>query len=612
MSESGGAWLEGRWRYIRRIVRKDEFFLILLAALVGALAGVGVIVLRLMVDGVQRLAFGAFVERHPTQAGHLAWWIPLAVPCVGGLVYGLAMEAVGRWHPREIVDAIEANALQGGRMSFRDSVLIALMTVTSVGVGASVGLEAAVTQIGAGQASSIGRKLHLGRSQMRTMVGCGAAAAIAAAFNAPLAGAFYALELVIGGYAITALAPVVVAAISGTLVSQGVFGTGPMFATTDRPHLTHSDYLLFALLGLIAALLGVLVMRGVTILESGFRRWSVPRWLRPAIGGLAIGAIALLYPYVLGSGHRGIERAVDERFDLVALLGLVAAKALASAISIGSGFRGGLFSAALLLGCVYGGAFALVTNRLGPTLNIDYVAYSLVGMGAVAAAIVGAPITMIMLVFETTVDYPVATGVAVAVIIATVATKRWFGYSFATWRFHQRGVDLTGAYDVGRLKQLTVREVLNRNVLRVSTETDIDALCSLFLLGPRQVAFVENADGSFVGTVDAAHANSVLLEQREPKPNAGDLAGENPFFFVTLNDQLSMALDVFDEAGTTTIGVVQSAEFPRLMGAIDEASVLRRYFDEAEQLRREELGDVSLLPTPVRRVRPGGGGGGGG
>ncbi|HUN50737.1 MAG TPA: hypothetical protein VMU42_06455, partial [Candidatus Sulfotelmatobacter sp.] len=99
MSESGGAWLEGRWRYIRRIVRKDEFFLILLAALVGALAGVGVIVLRLMVDGVQRLAFGAFVERHPTQAGHLAWWIPLAVPCVGGLVYGLAMEAVGRWHP---------------------------------------------------------------------------------------------------------------------------------------------------------------------------------------------------------------------------------------------------------------------------------------------------------------------------------------------------------------------------------------------------------------------------------------------------------------------------------------------------------------------------------
>jgi CIC family chloride channel protein len=606
MSETASAWIEGHWRYVRRVVRKDEIFLILLAAFVGALSGVGVIVLRLMVDGLQRLAFGAFVERHPSQAGHLAWWLPIAVPCIGGLLYGLAMEAVGRWHPREIVDAIEANALQGGWMSFRDSVLLALMTVASVGVGASVGLEAAVTQIGAGLSSSIGRKLHLGRSQMRTMVGCGAAAAIAAAFNAPLAGAFYALELVIGGYAITALAPVVVAAIAGTLVSQGVFSTGPIFAAADRPQLTHTDYLLFALLGVIAALLGVLVMRGVTVVEAALRRGSVPRWLRPAIGGLALGAIALAYPYVLGSGHRGIEMAVDQRFDLTMLLGLVAAKGLASAISIGSGFRGGMFSAALFLGSVYGAAFGLVTARLAPQISIDYVAYTLVGMGAVAAAIVGAPITMIMLVFETTVDYPVATGVAVAVIIANVATKRWFGYSFATWRFHQRGVDLTGAYDVGRLKQLTVREVLNRNVLRVSTTTDVDTLCSLFLLGPRQVAFVENADGSFVGTVDAAHANAVLLERREPKPLAGELAAENPFFFVTLNDPLSTALDVFDEAGTAMIGVVQSAEFPRLMGAIDEVSVLRRYFDEAEQLRREELGDVGLLPVAPRRMRPGG------
>jgi len=604
MTEAKGTRIESRWRFIRRAVRKDEVFVILLAAIVGPLAGIGVVVLRFMVDAVQRLAFGVFVERHPSQAGHLVWWLPLIIPCLGGLSFGFAMEAVRRWHPKEIVDAIEANALQGGLMSFRDSMLLAAMTVASVGVGASVGLEAAVTQIGAGLSSSIGRQLHLGRSQLRTMVGCGAAAAIAAVFNAPLAGMFYALELVIGGYAITALAPVVVAAITGVLVSRGVFGADPIFAAIDRPDLTHDDYLLFALLGVIAALLGVLVMRGVTLIEASFRRWSVPRWLRPAIGGLALGAIALFFPYVLGSGHRGIEQAVDQRFELATLLGLVAAKGIASAVSVGCGFRGGLFSAALFLGSVYGSAFGFTVSRLAPNLNVDHVAYTLVGMGAVAAAIIGAPITMIMLVFETTLDYPVATGVAVAVIVASVATKRWFGYSFATWRFHQRGVDLTGAYDVARLEQLTVREVLNRNVLRVATTTDIDTLCSLFLLGPRHIAFVEDAAGNFVGTVDATYANAALIEQREPRPTAGDLAAESPVFFVALSDRLSTALDVFDEARIDVIAVVQSTDYPRLMGAVDEVSVLRRYFDEAEQLRREELGDVGFLPVSTRRMKP--------
>ncbi|HYM32985.1 MAG TPA: chloride channel protein [Candidatus Cybelea sp.] len=594
-------WIESRWRLVRRVARKDELTLIVLALLVGVLAGVGVIVLRLMVDGVQRGAFGVFLERHPARAGDLAWWRPLAVLCIGGLLYGLGVSALRRWHPREAVDPIEANALHGGNISFRDSVLIALMTVASVGVGASVGLEAAVTQIGSGLSSSIGRNLGLGRSQMRTLVGCGAAAAIAAAFNAPLAGTFYALELVIGGYAITALAPVVVAAISGTLVSRGVFGVSPIFEAVDQPSLTSFDYMLFALEGLCAALLGVLVMRGVTWSEALFRRLLVPRWLRPVIGGLLLAVVSLAYPHVLGSGHRGIELAVNQRFDLIMLLGLVAAKGFASAVSVGCGFRGGLFSAALFLGSVFGGAYGLLIARFAPELGIDYVAYTLVGMGGVAAAIIGAPITMIMLVFETTVDYPVAIGAAIAVIVASVATKRWFGYSFSTWRFHQRGVDLTGAYDVSRLESLTVRDVLNRNILRVPATLDIDTICSLFLLRSEQVMFVENADGSYAGTIDAAEANAALLEQRVPRPTARDLV-RGQTFFVTIDDGLNTALDVFDEAGTDVIAVVQGAQERKVVGSIDESSVLRRYFREAEELRREELGDVQLRPTSARRV----------
>ncbi len=214
-------------------------------------------------------------------------------------------------------------------MSLSDSLGLVWVTILSGGFGASVGLEAAYTQLGAALASRLGRSVDLRRDDVRTLVGCGAAGAIAAAFNAPLTGAFYAFELIIGSYTLQALAPVGIAALTGALVVRGLVGSNPIFVVWHDIALAPSDYLAFFGLGLASAGLGILTMKGVTSTEALFRAQAVPRWARPALGGLIVGLIALPFPQVLGSGHGGILSALHSGFALPFLAGLIVAKIIA-------------------------------------------------------------------------------------------------------------------------------------------------------------------------------------------------------------------------------------------------------------------------------------------
>jgi len=583
---------ESRWRWLRRRFGNDDFFLIFLAVLTGTAAGLGVIALREIVVVLHHLIFGVPLTEHALQLADIPGWRLIAALGGGGLLYGLVAWLIQRRLPHEPFDAIEANALHGGVMSMRDSVVIAGMTVGSVGLGASVGLEAGVTQLGAATASWVGQRLRLNRSSLRTLVGCGAAAAIGAAFNAPLAGVFYALELVIGGYAVAALVPVVVASISGTLMARLIFGTEPTFYVLSVPDLRARDYVLFGLLGVAAAGIGVAVMRVATLIEVWLK--AVPAWLRPCLGGIFLAGIAAIFPQTLGSGHGAIDQTIQMQFSLPLLFGLLAAKALASAISVGSGFRGGLFSASLLLGGILGAVFWWICVDLLPWGIAGYSAYSVVGIGAVAASVVGAPLTMILLVFETTSDYPVAIGVGIGVMAATAITRKWFGYSFSTWRFHVRGVDLRGAYDIRRFDALKVRQVLDRKILKVNADTKL-ADVRTQLLGSRDpIAFVQRENGEFVGLIELADLNAAMAEGVDGDAAAETLA-RRPAQLLTPTDTLSAALRIFEADDLQMAPVVARQDAPRLIGCVHEADLLRLYLDEADRMRREELGAVGLF-----------------
>src|SRR5579862_6844314 len=590
-------WRAG-WRALgQRIMREHEASLIALGGLLGILAGLGVSLLRQAVNLFAALVYGIPWNGDLSEGYAIDWWRVLLLPVLGGLVVGGVSAFIRARRPHDIIDAIEANALLGGRMSLTDSVNVAITTLLSGGFGASVGLEAAYTQLGSSIGSRVGTMLRLRRDDLRTLVGCGAAAAIAAAFNAPLTGAFYAFELVIGSYTLGVLAPVVTAALAGTFVARAAFGQAPIFSVDQPVMLSSPDYPLFVLLGFLSAGLAIVVMRGVTATEQWFHARSIPHWVRPAVGGLALGMMALTYPETLGSGHGGIVTGLHTGYALPLLCGLIAAKIAASAISIGSGFRGGLFSTGLFLGSLTGAAAARLMHAVAPGYPIDTLAYTLVGMGSVAAGIVGAPVTMILLVLESTYDVSATVGVMCGVITTSVAVRYSFGYSFATWRFHLRGLKITGAEDVGWFDDLKIWRMMRRDMKLVPREMTIAQLRQAYPIGSTKRVVVLDGD-RLAGMLELAHIHSPDLGGPPEEQSVGDLL-EGPPVYLLPDDNIRTAITKFSDAQLESLPVVDGRESLHVVGFITEAYALRRYSQELERRRGREFGDSELYASSV-------------
>jgi len=587
--------------FLRQNIRNSELGLTLVAAVMGAVVALGVAGTRSLVDEMHHLLFGIGFDQHLSGTVMIEPWRLLAVPCLGGFAYGLIAFLLRRWRPRDIVDAIEANALHGGRMSLSDSLRLTGLTILSAGFGASVGLEAAFTQLGSGTASRLGRMLHLRRNDLRTFVGCGAAAAIAAAFNAPLAGAFYAFELIIGSYTLATMAPVVISAIIATIVTRQIYGESPIFITAAHVDLTATHYLILAVLGFVAGLLAIAAMVGVTFVEQWSRKVSLPAWARPGVGGLVLGLFALFYPQILGSGHGGILNTVATGslgYELPILLGLIFAKMAGSAVSIGSGFRGGMFSSSLYLGALYGTAAAMIIHRLMPGAPPDESIFILAGMGAVAAGVVGAPVTMVMLVLEATSDFSATLGVTAAIVVSALVVRHWFGYSFATWRFHLRGVALHSPHDIGWLHDLQVGKLMRQDFSVVLPTMTVADLCREFPIDTSKHVFVVNPNGGYEGYVDLAEAHRTEQEGGNGEITAGGIArGANQF--LTPSQPVRETLDVFTASSSDTLAVVDNAVDRHIQGYLSEAFALRRYYRELEARHREELGDEDLFSSAL-------------
>jgi chloride channel protein, CIC family len=575
-------------------------FLLILALGAGGAAGIGVIVIDLLLDGLRWLAFGIPRDKHLSDTVLVPARV-LLMPVFGGLLVGLTAALLRRWRQREVVDAIEANALFGGRMSVSDSLGLVLLTLLSGGFGASVGLEAAYTQLGAALASRLGRSVGLRRDDMRTLVGCGAAGAIAAAFNAPLTGAFYAFELIIGAYTLQTLAPVGIAALTGALVVRGLVGSTPIFVVGHEITISAPDYLAVFGLGLASAGLGIAVMKGVTSTEALFRRQAVPRWARPALGGLLLGAMALPFPQILGGGHGGIMQVLHSGIDLPFLAGLIVAKIIASAVSIGSGFRGGLFSTSLFLGSLFGSLIGESLAGVSPYPDVDPLIYTLVGMGAVAAAIVGGPMTMIMIVLETTGDFSATIGVMVGVVTAVIAVRHWFGYSFATWRFHLRGLSILSPEDVGWINELLVGPMMRRDPAVISAELPLAELRRRFPASASKQVFVVDDRGGLSGAVDPAEVPAP--EGTDRGKTVRDVVLEHVTFLLP-DDDLRTALDRFSQAAQEMLPVIDNPEDRRVIGYLSETYALRRYTHELERHRGARHDDAGIFSPEPGGVRP--------
>jgi CIC family chloride channel protein len=575
-------------RRLRTFVRAHETSLVVLAAIIGTIGGLAVAAMSAAVELLHVFLFNLDMGDRLSSQFRIDPLRALLVPSLGGLLLGLAFLLLLRWRPAREIDPIEANALHGGRMSFRGSVIVASQTVWSSGVGASVGLEAGYTQLASGLAASLGRGFHLRRADQRLMVGCGAAAAIAGAFGAPLGGAFYAFELVIGGYTPASLTPVGVAAVAGYFVAHALTASTPGISVGLVGDILGRDLAIAAVLGMLAALFGIAIMRGVTLCETLLAKTGLWPPLRPALGGLAVGLLALVTPQVMSSGHGALHFAGFVSIPLAALATMFVLKAMASVISLGTGFRGGLFFATLFMGALGGHLFAAGIDAVWPGLKLDPNVYAIIGMSALSASVIGGPLTMSFIALESTGNLWLTTAVLVAVIISSQFTRELFGYSFATWRLHLRGESIRSAADVGWIRDLTVRSLMRHDLATVNAGMPIVEFRSQFPLGSKNQVVAVDAAGCYVGLALVAEAHAADIDVS--KGLVDILRYRDAVLYPLMN--IREAIAVFDQAEAESLAVVEGDGERRPIGILTEAHAMRRYAEESEQRRREAIGDV--------------------
>jgi CIC family chloride channel protein len=620
---------------LKRFGKNDQVILSVMALLLGTGAGALAILFRLAIDGVQILALGFPGEQLITRLAEEPWWRMLLAPALGGLAIGLFVHyAMPGRRPQGVAQVIQASALRGGRMNLLIGIKAACVSAASIGVGASVGREGPVVHLGATVGSALATALHLGRSLTRTLLGCGVAAAVAASFNAPIAGVFFALEVVVGHYALSAFAPVVIASVTGTIVSRMYYGDYPAFILPETYTIeSFWEFPAFALLGVVCAVAAILFIFLVGAAEGAFNRARLPRWARPAVAGLIVGGLAAVgFPHLLGVGYEATDLALSEVYQLDMLIALGALKIAATAVCLAAGFGGGVFSPALFIGAMTGGAFGLIATDAFPHLSSGHGAYTLVGMGAVAGSVLGAPISTILMIFELTGDYALTIAVMVSTVIASVITQQLHGRSFFIWQLERQGISLSGGQEARLLRAIRVRQLVDRTYATVRPETPVAEVRALLVKAPWGELFVTErtpepasagaaaarapeatdgggqcdspdddagaagADGEppgehLLGTITFHDLSEAAFDtSRDNRLTAADMMRPAPTV-LELDDDLERAVKVFGASGEVHLPVVDDRKTFRLQGVAHEHELMATYHRALTQARREERGE---------------------
>ena len=572
---------------LRRWLRSSEAAMIVIAIVVGAMAGLVTALQSVIAHGLQHLFYGVGINRLSALASIRHPLRLLALPA-GGLILALI-----NWRLRLAqapVDVVEANALLGGRLPLADSLIVSTQTLISNGFGASVGLEAAYAQAGGCVASLAGRWLGLRRAEMRILVGAGAGAAIGAAFGAPLTGAFYGFEIVIGAYTPAAIAPVAAAALAARLVTKAL-GIEPwLIAAPEHNPITTLTYLVAALLGLAAGMAGVAIMRMQTGFERLVKRLPLGAGWLPVVGGVLLMPVAWASPQALSAGHGAmhLDMALHPAVDF--LLAVFALKVLASIISLSFGFRGGLFFASLFLGSLLGplcmhGINLAGFGLLGTGPLFDEQGAALIGMAALAVTIVGGPMTLSLLALEVTHDFALTGLVLTASLCAGTFTRATFGYSFSTWRLHLRGTAIRSPRDIGWATMLTAGRMMRRSPPVVSSSLTISGFREAVPLGTTSRVLLADALGVYAGIVITAEAYDPGLEGATPLVTLARLVDQA----LGLDDDIEAILNRFERLQVDDIAVTD--EQGHILGLLTEKYVRRRYAEEIEKNQSSLFGE---------------------
>jgi len=610
--------LNERLRSVNRLVRlldrwqpPETAVLVATAIIVGLGAGFGAVIFRWLIGWFTTLSFVTAQEA----LSFMGRYYVIIIPAIGGLfvgpmIYFFAREAKGHGVP----EVMEAVAMRGGRIRPIVVVIKSLASSICIGSGGSVGREGPIVQIGSALGSSLGQILHMSDDRTRNLVACGAAGGIAATFNAPLAGVFFALEVILGEFSVGYFSTVVISSVTASVIGRIFLGNELAFPVLPYSMVNPLELLLYAILGVASAFVAVAFTHILYKFEDVFDAWRFPEYLKPVVGGLGMGIMGLYFPDLFGVGYEAIERALLGEIVAGTVLLLLVLKVVATSLTIGSGGSGGVFAPSLFIGSMLGAAYGIAVHRWLPTLTAAPGAYALVGMAAVFAGAARAPITSILILFEMTDDYRIILPLMFATVISTLLSEHLSGESIYTLKLARRGIRLERGHDIDVMQGITVGEAMTSNPETVSVNTTLRELSDRFATSHYHGYPVLDEEGRLCGVVTLQDLEYVTRHgERPPRALVGQICTRDPL--VAYPDEPLWA--ALKRIGTRDIGrlpVVSREDPTRLVGLIRGNDIIRAYNKaiarrvelqhRAERLRLGKVTGTEFVEADVHPASP--------
>ncbi len=564
------------------------FAVIVLGIVTGSLASLAAILFVDMIAVLNDWLLISPRSRIMTADTHWLLIATLCIPALGGLVVGLIHLQLPERRPGGPVDIIRTVQASDGRVPLKSGLLTALSSLVSLGAGASVGQYGPLAYLGATLGSLVGGVGNVSRWTIRVGVGCGVAAAISTAFGAPIAGIIFAHEVILRHYSLRAFAPITVASTVGHVVATVIFERPPLFRV-EAVHVNHApEFLGFILIGILGALVAVAFMRGILLANRLAAGISIPSFLKPMLAGAALGAAALWIPEILGIGTETLRFAIiDQAFEPTELAILIVAKIAATALCLGFGFAGGVFSPALLIGILFGALAANGADMVLGDLRSDIAIYAICGMVAVTSAVIGAPLTTILIVFELTRNYDLTTAAMVSVVFSNLVSYRIFGRSLFDVQLGMAGFDLSLGRDKVMLENTTIDDYVTRDFTSLEADMSLSDARTGLLSSRRHEGYVLDRTGTYLGKVKLEDLLTREQQGLSSKTPVKDIADRDSLVFRSGTSVWTAMEEVSDFVGES-VPVIGDEPEGLMVGVVFEATLIRAYLDMIYENRREE------------------------
>jgi CIC family chloride channel protein len=509
----------------------------------------------------------------------------LIIPAIGGaifgpLIYRFAREAKGHGVP----EVMEAVALQGGRIRPRVAVIKSLASAICIGTGGSVGREGPIAQIGSALGSTVGQLLHLSDERVRNLVACGAAGGIAATFNAPIAGAIFALEVILGRLEVTYFGAVVISSVTAVAVARIFYEGTFAFAVPQYTLVSPWELILYSLLGLLAAIGAVGFIRLLYASEDLWDRVRLPEYIKPIAGGLLLGTIGILsfkaangFPRVFGVGYESIGDVLFGRLTSEVVMGLFVFKMLATVLTLGAGGSGGIFAPSLFMGAMMGTVFGQIAHQMFPAITAPAGAYALVGMAAFFSGSAHAPVTAILILFEMTGDYRIILPLMLATVISTLVSRVLSRDSIYTLKLTRRGIHLEQGHDVDIMQGITVGEAMSTEVDEIPLNLSLDLLADKFARTHNHGFPVVDESGDLAGVVSIRDLEQALAAGKMDGRTVADIATTDDLLVSFPEEPMWKALCTMGPRDVSQLPVMKRKGSSRLIGILRRRDIIQAY-----------------------------------